>query len=346
MATLGATLWRNKRAFAAAFVAGAVCFTVFNLALNPGTITRGFGWLFQIASHKGIYGNGEPGFIDFDIFWSNMATILLAAPFVSAIFAVAAVASLARMMRTKHYSDPVSVALLAACGVFAAQLVATSKHFALHYMMTSWVLAGGVLVLTIVQLRRLIPALSGRVLAAIASAVCAFLISTTLVEARRQAIEQTALDKTGARLSEAVVEAGPACANVSSMFVRAPENEMNHGYGMTMDGWGSQAMKDRFSDAYAHTFKTPLLDQNFYTGVLAWNFRPTTYAKLAAENPCIIVRSSVELDDKNAAGLTALNPDHCVIEGVHVYTVGMTCAKIQGGFSARASSSGVSVAPR
>ena len=67
--------------------------------------------------------------------------------------------SLTQMMRTQSHSDPVSRALLAAFIVFVAQLIATSKHFALHYMMASWVLTGGVLVLTIVQIRRIVPAI-------------------------------------------------------------------------------------------------------------------------------------------------------------------------------------------
>ena len=338
MAALGVALLRNKRAYAAAFIAGVIAFVVFNLVLNPGTITRGFGWLFSIASHKGIYGHGEPGFIDFDVFWSNMGSIIAAAPLVSAIFGVAALSSLAQMIRARDYSDPVSGALLAACFVFVAQLVATSKHFALHYMMTSWVLAGGVLVLTIVQLRRLVPAIPAGALAAVASAVCAILISSTLLAARREALEWIALDDTGARLSEAVAEAAPACANVSSMSIRAPENELNHGYDMTMAAWGDQAMKDRLSDAYAHAFKTPLLDQNVYTNRLAKNFRPYAYANLAAEYPCIVVRSNFELNDENSTRLLDLNPDHCVIERIHVYTVGTACTKIQRAFSAGAPS--------
>jgi hypothetical protein len=333
MAAFGVTLLRNRRAYAAAFIAGTIGFVAFNLTLNPGTITRGFGWLFSIASHKGIYGHGEPGFIDFGIFWSNMGGIIAAAPFVSAIFGVAALSSLARLIRTRDYSDPVSVALLAAGFVFLAQLVATSKHFALHYMMTSWVLAGGVLVLTIVQIRRLVPAIPAGALAAVASIICGILISSTLSEARREALEWVALDDAGARLSAVVLEAAPACANVSSMFVRAPENELNHGYDMTMSAWGDQAMKDRFSDSYVHAFKAPLLDQNVYTNRLARNFRAYSYASLAAEYPCIVVRSNVELNDENSTGLLDLKPDHCVIGGIQVYAVGTACANIQHAFS-------------
>jgi hypothetical protein len=338
MAALGVSLLRNKRAFVAANITGAIVFTAFNLILNPGTITRGFGWLFSIAIHKGAYGHGEPGFVDFDIFWSNMGSIIAAAPLVFGLYVLAVLASLAQMMRTKNITDPISCSLLATFVVFAVQLVLTSKHFALHYMMTSWVLTGGVLVLTIAEIRRLIPAISAGALAAAASVICVMLISSTLFEARRDALEWVALDDAGARLSKAVVEAGPACANVSSMFVRAPENEQNFGYGMTMAGWGNQVMKDRFSDAYTRAFNVPLLDHNIYPYILTKNFRPYTYAKLAAEYPCIIVRTAFELNDENSAGLRDLNPDHCVIEGIQVYSVGVSCAKVQRVFSERSSS--------
>ncbi len=60
-------LLRNRRAFVAALITGAIGFVGFSLIFNPGTITRGFGWLVQIATHKGHYGEGETGFIDFAI---------------------------------------------------------------------------------------------------------------------------------------------------------------------------------------------------------------------------------------------------------------------------------------
>jgi hypothetical protein len=76
--------------------------------------------------------------------------------------------------------------------------------------------------------------------------------------------------------------AGPSCANVSGMFVRAPENELNHGADMTL---GTPAMENRFSVAYARAFEVPLLDHNFYRNLLLKNFRPYSYAQLATEFP-------------------------------------------------------------
>jgi hypothetical protein len=327
-------LLRNRRAFVAALITGAIGFVAFSLIFNPGTITRGFGWLVQIATHKGYYGEGESGFIDFATFWSNMRAVIAAVPLAVGVYVVAAAAALAWCIKNRTWRDPVSLTLGAASLIFAAHLVATSKHFALHYMMASWALTGGVLALVVVQVRRLLPGIPSAALSLIAGGLCVAMGATTLVEARAVALQSAAANAIGARLSKAVVAAGPACANVSSMFVRAPENDMNHGWDMTLQLWGDQPMRERFSVAYGNAFKVPLLDHNTYTHVLKNNFRPYSYAKLAADYPCIVVRSAVPLDEENSIGLLALKPDHCVIEGIHVYAVGLACAKVQDSFRA------------
>jgi hypothetical protein len=121
------------------------------------------------------------------------------------------------------------------------------------------------------------------------------------------------------------MEAGPSCANVSGMFVRAPENELNHGADMTL---GYPKIEDEFSEAYARAFKVPLLDHSFYRNLLQKNFHPYSYAQLAAEYPCIVVRTSRELDARTSSGLLELKPDHCLVQGIQVYTVGIACEKI------------------
>lgn len=325
-------LLRNRRAFVAAMITGAIGFIGFNLIFNPGTITRGFGWLVQIATHKGQYGEGEPGFIDFGTFWSNMREIAASAPLVLGVYVVAAGVALTWCVKNRSWRDPVSLTLGAAALIHAAHLVATSKHYALHYMLVPWVQTGGVLVLVLVQVRRLVPSLSPAALSLLAGSLCAVVSAATLIDARAVALQASASDAIGARLSRAVVAVGPACANVSGMFVRAPENDMNHGWDMTLQPWGDQAMRERISAAYAGAFTVPLLDHNTYTHVLKNNFRPYTYARLATDYPCIIVRSAVPLDAENSIGLLALNPDHCVIEGIHVYTVGLACAKVRESF--------------
>jgi hypothetical protein len=326
LAILGVSLLRSPRAFAAAFLAGIAGFFLFNRVLNPLVFTGGFHWLVSLATHKGVYGEGEPGFIDFNLFWPNMGEIISAAPLVFAVFTAGALAALVRMLTSRRYLDPVSLTLLASFLAFAAQLVATSKHFALHYMMASWVLSGGVLVLTVIEARRLFPAVSPRAIVGAAGLICAVLISTTLFQIRRDALEWVALDDAGAKLSKAVVTAGPSCANVSGMFVRAPENELNHGADMTL---GVPEMVDRFSAAYERAFKVPLLDHSFYRHLLLRDFQPYSYARLAAEYPCIVVRTSQALNATTSSGLLELNPDQCMVDGIHVYTVGIACEKIR-----------------
>ena len=107
------------------------------------------------------------------------------------------------------------------------------------------------------------------------------------------------------------------------MFVRAPENELNHGADMTL---GTGQMEDRFSEAYERAFKVPLLDHSFYRNLLPKNFHPYSYAQLAAEYPCIVVRTSLELNTKTSNGLLELKPDHCAVDGI---LVGIACEKIR-----------------
>ena len=107
---------------------------------------------------------------------------------------------------------------------------------------------------------------------------------------------------------------------------RAPENELNQGADMTL---GTQQMEDRFSEAYARAFEVPLLDHNFYRNLLIKNFHPYGYAQLAAEYPCIVVRTFLELNAKTSNGLLELKPEHCSVEGIQVYTVGIACERIR-----------------
>jgi hypothetical protein len=330
LAILSVALLRSWRAYAAATFVGAFLFFVFNRIMNPYVFTSGYHWLVSLATHKGIYGEGEPGFIDFDGFWPNMAVIITSGPVIFAVFLAGACLALLRIWRSRRYFDPLSLTLLGFFAAFVAQLVATSKHFHLYYMLASWVLTGGVLVLAVVEARRLWPARSPRLAAGAAGLACIVLFATTLVEVRREAVAWIAANKVGARLSKAVAAAGPACANVSRMFVRAPENDLNFGGDTTFN---TQQMEDRFSDAYVRAYRTPLLDHNFYRNVLLRNFRTISYAQLAAKYPCMVVRSHREFDAKTSIGLFELKPDHCAIEGINVYTIGIACEKVQNSYA-------------
>ncbi|MGA7810375.1 hypothetical protein, partial [Bradyrhizobium sp.] len=62
-----AALLRNRRALAIAILVGAFSFFIFNRVLSPHVFTGGFHWLLALATHKGVYGGGDPGFIDFNV---------------------------------------------------------------------------------------------------------------------------------------------------------------------------------------------------------------------------------------------------------------------------------------
>jgi hypothetical protein len=158
-----------------------------------------------------------------------------------------------------------------------------------------------------------------------------------LIKARNDVVLWSGLNRTGARLSRAVVAAAPACANVSGMFVGAPENQLNHGGDMTL---ATPQMENRFSDAYARVFDVPLLDHSFYRNGLFKNFHEYSYAKLAAEYPCVVVRVLQPLNAKSSAGLLELKPDHCMIERINVYTLGIACAKIRDGYASALAADG------
>lgn len=323
LAILSVSLLRNRWAFAVALLTGAASFFLFNRVFHPNVFTSASRWVAYLFVHKSA---GEASLFDFNQFWRNIVEVIAAAPVIFAVFAAGALAALARMLTSRRYLDPVSLTLLACTLTFAAYLVATSRHFYLHYMTASWVLTGGVLVLTVVEIRRLFPAVSPRATAAVAATICAVLVATTLLESRSEALRWVALNNTGAKLSKAAMTAGPSCANVSGMFVRAPENELNFGAEFTL---GPPEMLVRFSDAYARAFKEPLFDHSFYHQLLTKNFRPFSYAQLGAEYPCIVVRTGYELNATNSFGLLELHPEHCLVEGIHVYTVGIGCEKIR-----------------
>jgi hypothetical protein len=326
LAVIGVSLLRSPLTLAASVLAGILTFIVLNQIFNPWVFSSGYHWLVALATHKGTYGQGEPGFIDFSTFWGNIGDIFSSGPLVCAVFIVGGLVAAAQMLRSRRFLDPVSLTLLATFLAFVVLLVATAKHYALHYMVASWVLMGGTLVLTVIETRRLIRRLSPRTLAGISAAVCAILIVTTLLGARRQAITEIARDEKGARLSQTIIKAAPSCANVSGMYLQAPENLMGLG---ADTAFGLKEIEDRFSDAYARTHKVPMLDHKIGRDLLYKNFHLYSYAALAKDYPCIVLRSDRELAPGSPEDLARLKPDHCMVEGVHVYTVGIACERIR-----------------
>jgi hypothetical protein len=326
LAVLGVSLLRRPLVLATSVLVAVLTFILLNEIFNPWVFSSGYHWLVALATHKGVYGQGEPGFIDFSTFWPNIGEIFSSGPLVCAVFIVGALVAAAQILRSRRYLDPVSLTLLATSLAFFVLLIATAKHYALHYMVASWVLMGGALVLTVIEARRLIPRSSPGALAGISAAVCAILIVTTLLGARRQAVAETAANEIGKRLSQTIIKAAPACANVSGMYVRAPENLMGLGADTAL---GLKEVEDRFSDAYVRTHKAPMLDHKIGRDLLYKNFHPYSYAELAEDYPCIVLRSDRELAPGSPQDLAKLKPDHCVVEGVHVYTVGIACEKIR-----------------
>src|SRR5258708_26128996 len=105
---MGVSLLGNRWAFATAALVGPFAFFIINRVLNPLVFTGGFHWLVSLATHKGIYGEGEAGFIDFNVFWPNMAAIITASPVISAVFIAGAFLSVAPMLPSHPYFDPTS----------------------------------------------------------------------------------------------------------------------------------------------------------------------------------------------------------------------------------------------
>ena len=84
----------------------------------------------------------------------------------------------------------------------------------------------------------------------------------------------------------------------------------------------------------------PLLDHSFYRNLLLKNFHEYSYEKLAAEYPCIVVRTRDPLNEKSSAGLLELKPEHCTVADVNVYTLGIACAKIDEGYASALAADG------
>jgi hypothetical protein len=255
-----------------------------------------------------------------------MGEILSSGPLVCVVFVVGALVAAAQILRSRRFLDPISLTLLATSLAFCVLLIATAKHYALHYMVASWVLMGGALVLTVIETRRLIPRSSPRALAGVSATICAILIATTLLAAHREAIAETAKDERGAKLSQTIIKDVPACANVSGMYLRAPENLMGLG---ADTAFGLKEIEDRFSEAYARTHKLPLFDHKIGRDLLYKNFHLYSYARLAEDYPCIVLRSDRQLAPGSPEDLAKRNPDHCLVGGVHVYTVGIACEEIR-----------------
>jgi hypothetical protein len=105
LAIMGVSLLRNRLAFATASLVSVLSFWIFNRVFNPNVFSIGFHWLVSLATHKGIYGEGEAGVIDFNVFWPNMGEIIAAGPVIFVVFTAGAIVALAQMVTSRRYQD-------------------------------------------------------------------------------------------------------------------------------------------------------------------------------------------------------------------------------------------------
>ena len=117
-------------------------FFLINRILNPLVFTSGYHWLVSLATHKGIYGEGGAGLYRLQPVLAEYGEIITASPVIRGV-------PDRRCWRRwcerdqRPLAGPDQLTLVACLLAFAAEMVATSKHFDLHYMMASWVLTGG-----------------------------------------------------------------------------------------------------------------------------------------------------------------------------------------------------------
>ncbi|MCK1313383.1 hypothetical protein [Bradyrhizobium sp. 23] len=320
-----AALLRNRLALAVSGVVAVSAFYVIHFLFHPRVLYDGYAWLYSIASHKGQYGHGEAGLIDGDTFWLNMKAIVVAEPIIFGIFSAGAILALSRMIKSRSFLDPISITLVASFLAMCAHLLATAKHFNLHYMLANWAATSGVVVLAVIEIRRLFPRVAPQFITKAAIFFCVAICGTTIVRARNDAVEQIAQDQIGAKLSNTILSAAGSCANVTGMFVRAPEHPLSFGDIFTL---ATPEMVKRFSDSYVRSFKNALLDHDLYRNGLFKNFQPYSYEQLFQEYPCVVVRTFNELTSETSSGLLELKPDRCVIDRIHVYTLGISCRKL------------------
>lgn len=98
-----------------------------------------FGWLISIAQHKGSYGGGAAGFIDWATIPQRAGVMISTEPLL-----LAAAVSLAAVILLAKSRDRWTAAVMAVA--VGAVIFLTLKHFALHYLMPAVALAPAVII--------------------------------------------------------------------------------------------------------------------------------------------------------------------------------------------------------
>jgi hypothetical protein len=131
-------LLRRPRAILIALASSAL-FTLFFLLPIVGAFRRVFEWLFSIATHKGLYGTGTTGLMDWAAIPERLAQIAAAEPLL-----VAAAIALAAVAACSNSRDRRQAVILAAAT--AALILLVLKHFSTHYLMPVLAIAPTIIV--------------------------------------------------------------------------------------------------------------------------------------------------------------------------------------------------------
>ncbi len=320
---------KSPLALLACILATALSFWGFNKIFNPPVFADGVTWLLFLLNHKGRYGSGEPGFIDWPSVIPNILLIIEAAPQIFAVFVLGVFISAYRMITRRDYFDRVSLTLIAFSASMAVLMAATAKHFGAHYMIASWSTFTGATALLIIEIERISPSL-GRCATIGAAAVCLASVAMTAIEIKNDIPQQESRNAAGADISRLIAERAPYCAKVSGMFLQDPDNAVGFGVQNALaTAWEFKA----FVDAYKRVFPEPMFEQGYYVPGLHKYFRPYSYRTLSQEYPCIVVRNLVPLTPQQEPELFALQPEICKIGEQNVYAVGISCATIVGTIS-------------
>jgi hypothetical protein len=319
-------LLKSPLALLASILSAWLFFWFFNGTFNPEVFSTGKVWLISLFTHKGHYGAGEPGFIDWPSFLPNVRLTVEAAPQIFAAFALGCLVSIGRIIVTGDYQDRVSLTSIAFSIALALLTAATAKHFAVHYMIASWATCTGAIVLLLVEVDRSLQPIKRYAPIGIAAA-CLATMAFSLLAIHRDARELEAENIEGAAISQSIAERASSCANVTGIFLKDPDDAVSFG---VENALATAKELNAFVEAYKYVFRAPMFEHGYYLPGLHIYFQPYSYAKLAGEYPCIVVRHFLALTPEQDPELFDLHPEICKMGQQYIYAVGISCAAVTG----------------
>jgi hypothetical protein len=321
-----AALLKSPLALLASILSAWLFFWYFNETFNPEVFSTGKLWLISLFTHKGRYGTGDPGFIDWTSFLPNMLLIVEAAPQIFVAFALGCLVSMRRIIITGDYRDRVSLTSIAFSISLALLMVATAKHFAVHYMIAGWATCTGAIVLLLVEVDRSLQPIKRYAPIGFAVA-CVATIAVSLLAVDRNARQLKAENLAGAAISQSIAERASSCDNVTGTFLNDPDDAVSFG---VENALGTAKELNAFVEAYKHVFRAPMFEHGYYQPGLHRYFQPYSYARLSGEYPCIVVRHFTALTPEQDPELFNLHPETCNLGQQRIYTVGISCAAVIG----------------